>query len=405
VQHDLTLSDFLYRERAIVEAEWHRIEENLTRHGITTVQGSATLLDGHTVEVQRGTAPARRLTADVILLATGSRPRHPDTVPFDGLTVVDAETILTLPAIPARLIVVGGGAVGCEFASTFAALGVRVTLVNARARLLTQLDGEASEALREALTRRFGVQVLQNTEVAAISVEPHAPTPTATVALTDGTTLTADCVLVADGRVGASPGLGLAPVGVRTDARGFVLVDDHFRTTVPTVIAAGDLVGFPALASTAIEQARVAVCHAFDLTYKERLASALPYGVWTIPEVATVGETEESARDKGLAYEVGRAQLRHNQRGALIGESDGFVKLVFRREDQLLLGASVVGEGACELIQIAAAVLMLGGTLDHFIQSVYGYPTLSDAYKYAAYDGLQRLTKRLSAAQGLPRVT
>jgi NAD(P) transhydrogenase len=405
VQPDRSLSDFMYRERVVVESEWQRIEENLARHGVGSIQGTATLLDGHTVEVHRGKEPPRRLTAEVILLATGAHPFRPDGIPFDGLTVVDSEAILTLPAIPARLVVVGGGAIGSEFASTFAALGTRVTLVNPRDRLLTSLDADASEALREALTRRFGVQVLQNAEVAAITVEAPAGAPLATVQLTDGTALTADCVLVATGRIGASAGLGLEQAGVRTDARGFVLVDDRFRTTVPSVIAAGDLVGFPALASTAMEQARVAVCHAFDLRYKEHLSAALPYSVWTIPEVASVGETEETARDRGLAYEVGRAALRQNPRGTIIGDTDGFVKLVFQREDQRLLGATVVGEGACELIQIAAAVLSFEGTLDHFIQSVYGYPTVSDAYKYAAYDGLQRLTKRLSAAQGLPRVT
>jgi len=360
-------------------------------------------VDAHTVEVSRFREPVQRLTADVILLATGSHPLRPDDIPFDGETVVDSDTLLSLPSIPARLVVIGGGVIGCEYAGTFAALGVRVTLINSRERLITQLDPEVSDALCAEMTRRLGVHVILNAEVREVRVDTNGQR-IATVTLTDGIELAADCVLYSIGRAGATDDLGLEQAGVRTNARGFILVDEKYRTTVPSIYAAGDVIGFPALASTSMEQARVAMCHAFDLRYKQRVSPVLPYGVWTVPEVAMVGETEETARAKEIPYETGKASFRSNMRGQIIGDLDGFVKLIFRRDDQRLLGCSVVGEGACELIHLGASVMSFDGTIDYFIQAVFNYPTLSDAYKYAAYDGLQRLARRIGASGGLPRV-
>ncbi|HEY4658672.1 MAG TPA: Si-specific NAD(P)(+) transhydrogenase [Gemmatimonadaceae bacterium] len=404
IKPDITISDFMYRERAVIESEWQLINENLARHQITTVQGTAKLLDAHTIEVTRYKDQPRRLTADFILLATGSHPLRPATISFDGEVVVDSDSLLTLTEIPGRLIVIGGGVIGCEYASIFAALGVRVTIVNARERLLTQLDAEVSEALRAEMTRRLGVQVLLNASPQDVLVEGD-DRKFATVTLTDGTHLVGDCVLCCVGREGSTRGLGLEDVGVRVNPCGFVLVDDRFRTTVPSVFAAGDVVGFPALASTSMEQARVAMCHAFDLKFKEQVSPVLPYGVWTVPEIAMVGETEESARGKGLRYEIGKSSFRLNARGQIIGDLDGFVKLIFRRDDKMLLGCSILGENACEMIHVAAAVMSFGGSLDYFIHGVFNYPTLSEAYKYAAYDGLQRLAKRVSQSAGLPAVT
>jgi NAD(P) transhydrogenase len=201
-------------------------------------------------------------------------------------------------------------------------------------------------------------------------------------------------VLFAAGRAGVSSEMGLERLGVKTNARGFIQVDSKYRTSVPGIYAAGDVIGFPALASTSMEQARVAVCHAFDLKYKQSVASVLPYGVWTIPEIASVGVTEDHLRARGIRYEVGRASLRANPRGQIIGEVEGFVKLIFDPADQRLLGASIVGEGATELIHVAMTCLAMNGTIDFFIQSVFTYPSLTDAYKYAAYDGLQAMTRR-----------
>ncbi|MGH7656363.1 MAG: Si-specific NAD(P)(+) transhydrogenase [Gemmatimonadaceae bacterium] len=404
VKSDITISDFMFRERAVIESAWQLVGDNLAKHKVTTVQGEARVIDAHTVEVSRYPEAVQRLTADVILVATGSHPMRPDSIPFDGETVVDSDSLLTLTAIPRRLVVIGGGVIGCEYAGMFAALGVRVTLINARERLLTQLDPEVSDALCTEMTRRLGIQVMLNAEVREIRVDDTGDRVVA-VTLTDGTELVADCVLYSIGRSGATEELGLAEAGVRMNSRGFILVDENYRTTVPTIFAAGDVIGFPALASTSMEQARVAMCHAFDLRYKQRVSPVLPYGVWTVPEVAMVGDTEETARAKGVSFEVGKATFRSNMRGQIIGDLDGFVKLIFRREDQLLLGCSIVGEGACELIHLAAAVLSFGGTIDYFIQAVFNYPTLSDVYKYAAYDGLQRLARRNAASGSLPRVS
>jgi NAD(P) transhydrogenase len=346
------------------------------------------------VDVDRFGQTARRITADVFLLATGSRPSHPADIPFDGRIVLNSDDVLTLTSIPRRLIVIGGGVIGCEYAGIFGALGVRVTLVNARERLLMQLDTDLSDALRNELTRRLGVQVVLDAAVTGVTVEGDL----ATVTLGDGRELIGDCVLYCAGREGNVETLQLPNAGVKTNQRGFVQVDASYRTSTSHIFAAGDIIGFPALASTAMEQARVAMCHAFDFKYKMSMGAILPYGVWTVPEIATVGMGEDEARSKGIPVEIGKASFRINPRGQIIGDTEGFVKLIFRSDDKLLIGASVVGEGACELIHVPAAVIHFSGHLEYFIEAVFNYPTLGDAFKYAAYDGLQRLQRRVSRA-------
>lgn len=396
VQADITISDFMFRERLVVEGQWELIHQNLERHGITVAQGAAKFVDAHTIDVTRYKEAPRRLHGDIILIATGSHPLRPDNIPFDDTIVVDSDSLLRMSQIPQRMIVIGGGVIGCEYASIFAALGVKVTIVNQRDRLLMQLDGEVSEVLRAELTRRLGINAILGQDVVSVEVEENV----ARVTLTDGSLVHGECVLYSAGREGATHDLDLAAAGIKTNTRGFVLVDEFYRTGVEGVYAAGDVIGFPALASTGMEQARVAMCNAFDLKYKERVSPVLPYGVWTIPEVAMVGETEESARAKDILYEIGKARFAQNPRGMILGD-EGFVKLIFDAHSQRLLGASIVGEGACELIHIPAAVMFTDGTIDYFIQAVFNYPTLSDALKYAAYDGLQRMSKRASRTQGL----
>jgi NAD(P) transhydrogenase len=398
VKPDISIGDFMYRERAVVEAEWKLIDENLRRHAITQVQGAARFVDDDTLEVTRYGEPPRRLTADVFLIATGSHPQPPELVPVDGTVVVDSDSLLTLDRIPATMIVVGGGVVGCEYACTFAALGVRVHLVSSRPRLVAHLDAEISDALRQQMTARLAIQVHLDTDVTAVTVEGSR----GHVILGDGTELSADCVLWSAGRLGCSTGLGLEHTRVRTNTRGFIAVDAQYRTDSPRIFAAGDVIGFPALASTSMEQARVAMCHAFDLKYKAAVASVIPYGVWTIPEIATVGESPEMLSARGVEFEVGRAAYRMNPRGQILGDLDGFVKIIFAPADQRVLGVSIVGEGACELIHVGMACMSFGGTLDFFIQSVFNYPALADAYKYAAYDGLQALARRYAGYRGLP---
>lgn len=398
VKENITVQDFMFRERSVIEAEWKLIDDNLKRHGIEQIQGSACIIDGHTVEVTRFGQDARRITGQYILVATGSHPQQPDGVPVDGEVIVDSDTLLTLDNIPQQMIVIGGGVIGCEYACTFAAMGVQVTIINSRSRLLAHLDPEISDALRQQMTSRLGIKVILDANVTSIRREDKR----AHVRIGGETQLSADCVLFSAGRLGCVQGLGLDAAGVKVDRRSYVVVDEHYRTTVPSIFAAGDVIGFPALASTSMEQARVAVCHAFDLKYKQRVSNVLPYCVWTIPELATVGETPEQLTARGEDFEVGRSSFRINPRGQIIGDTEGFVKVLFSPSDQRLFGASVVGEGAGELIHIAMGCLATNGTLDYFIQSVFNYPALADAFKYAAYDGLGALAKRNAKMAGLP---
>lgn len=398
VKHDITISDFMHRERAVVEAAWKLIDENFKRHNITVIQGAAKLLGMNAVEVRRFGEEPRTITGDAILIATGSSPQQPTNVAVDGTIVVDSDSVLTLQKIPSRMIVIGGGVIGCEYACIFAALGVKVTIVNSRSRLLGQLDAEVGDHLRTMITARLGISVHVNVEPTSIKVEGE----TAHVTLSDGSEHHSDVVLFSAGRIGNTADLGLDQVGVKCNKRGYIEVDEDYRTDVPSIFAAGDVIGFPALASTAMEQARVAVCKAFDLKYKQQVSNVLPYGVWTIPEIATVGETEDALTQKNVHYEIGRSSYRINPRGQILGDTDGFVKLIFDPDDQRILGVSIIGEGACELIHLAAAVMSFGGTIDYFIQGVFNYPAFSDAYKYAAYDGLQALARRRAKMPGLP---
>jgi NAD(P) transhydrogenase len=400
IKQNITIADFMHRERAVIESEWSLIAENIEKHGIVTIQGSARIIDAFTVEITRYGLETRRVTGNIILVATGSSPMSPIGYAIDGEIVVDSDSLLTLQRIPSSMIVVGGGVIGCEYACIFAALGVRVTLVNERARLLEHLGTDVSDALRQSMTAKLGISVHGEVEVRDVSVENGR----AIVTLSDDIILVADCLLVSTGRVGNSSDLGLSEVGVETNERGFIQVDSHYRTTVPTIYAAGDVIGYPALASTSMEQARVGVCHAFDLKYKSAVSDVLPYGVWTIPEIATVGETEDSLYRRGIPYEIGRSSYRINPRGQILGDTDGFVKIMFHREDRRVLGVTIVGETACELIHIGMTVIAFGGTLDYFIQAAFNFPSFADAYKYAAYDGLQRLQRRHARMPGLSSV-
>jgi NAD(P) transhydrogenase len=398
VKQNITISDFMYRERAVIESQWKLINDNLEKHGITQIQGAARFIDSKTVEVSRYGVEPRTITADYFLIATGSQPQQPDGVACDGDVIVDSDSLLTLQNIPSSMIVVGGGVVGCEYACIFAALGVRVTLVTSRTRLLAHLDHEVSDALRQQMTSRLGIAVHLDTDVTHMAVENGR----AVVQLGPETEISADCALFSAGRIGATSGLGLDEIGVKVNSRGFILTDDHYRTTQPTIYAAGDVIGFPALASTSMEQARVAVCHAFDLRYKQAVANVIPYGVYTIPEIATVGPTEEQLKSQDIPFEIGRSHYRTNPRGMIIGDVEGFVKLLFRSDNQQLLGVSIVGENASELIHVAMACIANAGTIDFFIQSVFNYPSLADAFKYAAYDGLQALARSHARRPSLP---
>jgi NAD(P) transhydrogenase len=386
VSPDLAISKLIARKDAVRDLEIARIRANLDRHAIEQVRGTGRFLDARTVEVSGAGGP-RTLAAPVFLIATGSRPFRPPSMPWKDPDVHDSDTILAIDRLPRSLTVLGGGVVGCEYASTFAALGVRVDLVERRSRLLAFLDLEIGDRMLEAMTT-LGVTFHLGEEIDAVRREDADGIA---VSLASGERLSSEKVLVASGRVGDTDALDLDAVDVRTDERGRVVVDEHYHTTTPGIYAAGDVIGFPALASTSMEQARVAVCHAFGFEYKRQVSDLLPYGIYTIPEVSCVGLGEEEAERDGIDAVVGRAFFRDNARGQIVGDRDGMVKLVFDRATRALIGCHCIGERASDLVHIGQTVIALGGTVETFIEMVFNYPTLSEAYKYAAYDALARL--------------
>jgi NAD(P) transhydrogenase len=329
------------------------------------------------------------LEAEIVLIASGSRPYRPASIPFDDPDVHDSEEILAIRRLPTSMAVVGGGAVGCEYASIFTALGTDVTLLDTADRLLPFMDEEISRLLAETF-ERMGMRLRLGGGVATVDRADEG----LRVRLADGEPLHPEQVLFAAGRSGNTEGLGLEELGAELDARGRVKVDEHFRTSAEGIYAAGDVIGPPALASVSMEQGRVAVCHAFGIPFKETVDPLPPFAVYSIPEAAMVGLTEEAAQAQGVDHEVGRGWFAGNAKATISGFTEGLVKLVFRRENKALLGVHILGEGASELIHTGQAVMHAGGTIDRFIHTTFCAPTRTEAYKYAAYDGLQRLAGR-----------
>jgi NAD(P) transhydrogenase len=369
-----------------VRAEREKEARNLATHKIELLRGQASFEDPHVISVKTSDGDVDRIAGDVILIATGSRPHRPREIPFDDKFIFDSDSILQMDRIPKSMAIIGGGVIGCEYASIFTALGVEMALIDSRDRLLPFLDPEISEALRCRLTS-LGLQFhpkerLVRTERINGGVRLH---------LQSGNAIEKETALFAAGRRGAVDGLALERSGLALGDGGYIEVDAAYRTNVPHIYAAGDVIGFPALASISMEQGRLAICHAFGFAYKQRLASQLPLGIYTIPEISSVGESEESCKAKKISYEVGRAHYSNNARGQIAGDSTGLLKLVFQRETRQLIGVHIIGEGATELIHLGMAVLEAGGALDTFIELVFNYPTLSEMYKYAAYDGLGNL--------------
>lgn len=382
------------RLRAVTSEQVAQISHNLDRHGVVLVHGEAEFLSPTEIAVRRpGTTDVRRLTASSFLIATGSSPLRPSGVPFGDPDVEDSDTILELDRIPDGLAVVGGGVIGCEYACIFAALGTHITLVEGRSSLMGFLDREMSQRLLQGL-QRDGHEILLGDAVQSVARVPHGRLR---LELKSGAERMVDKVLYSAGRTGNTGALQLGRAGVMLDGKGRIPVNEHFQTSAPHIYAAGDVIGNPALASVSMEQGRVAMCHAFDIPYKTRVSAVTPFGVYTIPEISMVGASEESLVKEGVSFEVGRARFSENARGQIIGEDDGLVKLLFEVPSKKLLGVHIIGERATELIHIGQMVIEFGGTIDVFIDSVFNYPTLSDAYKYAAYDGLGNLARRLPA--------
>jgi NAD(P) transhydrogenase len=375
------------RKREASEVMTMAVERNLVRHGIERVQGLARLLSPTCVEVIRPDGKRSTLEGRIVLLACGSSPRHLANVPLDDPDVHDCENILELQGAPRSMVVIGSGPAGCEFASIFAALGTRVTMVGG-SHPFPAMDLEMAGVLAESFNT-MGIRLMPMATVSCVARRDGR----LEVTLDDGRIQNAEKVLVAVGRRPRIDGLGLAEIGVELDSQGWVRVNHDYQTSVAGMFAAGDVIGPPSLAATAMEQARVAVCRAFGFDFKNATDRFWPTYIFSIPEVAWVGLTEEQARIEKFDYEVGRCSFSSNPKARISGFPDGLVKLVFRADDKTLLGVHIVGELASELIHIGQFVMHVGGTLDRFIDATFAVPTRSEAYKYAAYDGLQRLAR------------
>jgi NAD(P) transhydrogenase len=389
-----SLRQLVGRLREVTDRQTRQIRRNLERHAVTVVPGFASFENARAVSIRNAQGEiTRRLTAEVFLIATGSSPTPPQGISTEDPDVVDSDRILNLDRVPAALTVVGGGVIGTEYACLFAALGTRVTLVEGRDRLLTGVDEELSSAIQLSLDR-MGAQILLGDAVDSITRDPGARRNALHLKLRSGRKVRADKLLFSAGRSGNTTGMNLETIGVELNERGHIRVDTHFQTAVFGIYAVGDVIGFPALASTSMEQGRVAMCHAFGIAYKIGVSAFLPYGIYSIPEISSVGPSEQELKEKGIDYEVGRARFENNARGQITGDTDGMVKLLFDPNTRRLLSAHILGEAATELVHMPMFVMATGGSIDAFIDAVFNFPTLSESFKYAAYDGLQRLARR-----------
>ena len=329
------------------------------------------------------------MPANSIVIATGTQATRDSAIAFDGQRILASDDILDLDHIPKTLVVVGAGVIGCEYASMFATLGVRVTIIDKRPRMLDFIDTEIVDTLvyhvrENRVTLRLGEEV---TAIEAIDTDHGEQVR---IHLASGKKLTTEQALYSIGRTGATQKLNLEAVGLKTDDRGRMIVNEHYQTKVPNIYAVGDVIGFPSLASTSMEQGRLAARHAFGVG-GEGFPELFPYGIYTIPEISFVGKTEQELTEAGVPYEVGKARYREIARGQIIGDSSGLLKLVFRHGSGELLGVHIIGEGASELVHIGQAVLAFGGNVDYFVDTVFNYPTLAEGYKIAAFDGINRM--------------
>lgn len=384
LRREATVADFMHHEQRVTAGERRRVEQRLAALAVERFHGAASFVDAHTVRVERRDGPDLLVRGERIVIATGSSPFRPEEFPFDHARVHDSDQLLQMQTLPKRLAVIGAGVIGSEYACTFAAIGVEVHLVDGRDALLPFLDREVAGALEQAMIAN-GVRCHWQQQVTRCDVsEPNR----VRVSLGDGTLLDCDDVLVCSGRSSNTSVLNLAAAGITPGKRGVIPVDANYRTEVAHIYAAGDVIGAPALAATSMEQARIAACHAFAITAKTELASLLPVGVYTIPEVSMVGATEAELQQQGVDYLVGRARYADNPRGRIIGDETSFLKLLFRREDMRLLGVHVIGEQATEVVHTGLVAMLTESGADLFNRACFNYPTLGDLYKYAAYDAL-----------------
>jgi NAD(P) transhydrogenase len=384
VKQHITMEDLVYRSNHVMRTEVDVIRNQMGRNGVTMFSGNAMFIGPHTVRITRGEDEASEVKAHHILIAVGTNPAHPADVPFTPGRVIDSDELLQLTELPRSMIIVGGGVIGTEYACMLAAVGVKVTLVESKHRLLEFIDDELSELLQVRL-RDMGIRLRLGEAVSTIKVDEHGVEAN----LASNKILRAEKLLYAIGRQGATDRLNLEAAGLSADNRGRLKVNDCYQTSVSHIYAAGDVIGFPALASTSMEQGRLASCHMFK-QITEPASPLFPYGIYTIPEISMVGATEQALTAAKTPYEAGIARYREIARGQLIADPQGLLKLLFHPISRRLLGVHAIGTGATELIHIGQAVMAAGMTIDYFVESVFNYPTLAECYKVAALDGLNR---------------
>ncbi|MFI6035021.1 Si-specific NAD(P)(+) transhydrogenase [Streptomyces sp. NPDC051315] len=385
LKEDITVADLTARTQHVVGREVDVVRSQLSRNHVVRYSGTGRFVDDRTVALREAGGQERLISAEHIVIATGTRPARPQSVEFDGRTILDSDNVLTIERVPRSLVIVGAGVIGMEYASMFAALGSRVTVVEKRAGMLDMCDVEVVESLRYhlrdlAVTFRFGETV------AAVERHPRG----ALTVLESGKKIPSEVVMYSAGRQGLTDGLDLDRAGLEADARGRIAVDEHYRTRVPHIYAVGDVIGFPALAATAMEQGRAAAYHACGEPVG-RMHRLQPIGIYTIPEISFVGRTEDQLTEERVPYEVGIARYRELARGQIIGDAHGMLKLLVSPRDRTLLGVHCFGAGATELIHIGQSVMGLGGTVDYLVDAVFNYPTLAESYKVAALDATNRL--------------
>jgi NAD(P) transhydrogenase len=384
LKEDITVQDLGARTQHVIGREIDVIRSQLARNRVRLLTGSGRFVDPHTI-VLDGEPHHEQVTAEKIIIATGTRPARPDTVDFDDLAIIDSDGILKLEAVPQSMVVVGAGVIGIEYASMFAALGTKVTVVERRDRMLEFCDLEIIEALKYHLR---DLQVTFRFRESVASVERH---PRSAVAvLESGKRIAADTVMYSAGRQGTTEGLDLAAAGLSADARGRIKVDDQFRTEVEHIYAVGDVIGFPALASTSMEQGRLAAHHACAEPVRG-MQALQPIGIYTIPEISFVGRTEDELTDGRIPFEVGISRYRELARGQIIGDSYGMLKLLVSPDDRSILGVHVFGTGATEIVHIGQTVMGTNGTIDYLVDAVFNYPTLAESYKVAALDAMNKM--------------
>lgn len=388
LKNSITIEELTFHANHVIKNEIRVVRAQMARNRIDMIFGSASFFEPHCLRIQHRSGSIEQHTADFIVIAVGTEPSRPAEIPFDDTSIIDTDGLLTLKRIPPSIVIVGGGVIGTEYASILAALGVPVTLIDKRPRLMEFADAEIIDMLQRQM-KEIGVTLYHEEEALTIKKQPDNSIE---VCLRHAKPIRTSTLMYAIGRVGATKDLNLEAAGLTADGRGRLSVNEHLQTAVPHIYAAGDVIGFPALASTSMQQGRHASCHAFG--HPDRTdTSLLPYGIYSIPQISMVGRNEEELTQAEIPYAVGIARYKEIARGLLMGDETGMLKLLFHRQTHELLGVHAIGEGATELIHIGQAVMAFHGKIDYFIDTVFNYPTLAECYKVAALDGINRLPR------------